>query len=152
MTRIDVNDPDIIARLGLEHYYEIDLFTADSQDNPIVVCVPSLPDGMPLGGPPEYRESVEIIGFFLKVWRYPVPPGKSDATPGQGTVMQSAPLLVGLPPLWQHPTPSRSRSLTGTVAGLTLALVMAGVWLLLWHIRNTDEEFHENMISGRRKL
>src|SRR6185437_982655 len=61
-----VEDRDIVARFGIDHYYEVDIFTADSQDNPLTFCVRELPKGFPTGD--NISEPVSIAGFFLKKW------------------------------------------------------------------------------------
>src|SRR5690606_3536601 len=52
--RVEVANPrdpesnrDIITRFGIDHYYEVAIFTKDSADNPIIVCVRELPPGFP---------------------------------------------------------------------------------------------------------
>ena len=97
VVRVPIDEPAVVARLGADHYFEIDLVADGSQNNPLVFCTLDLPDGMPLGGPPSYRESVEVTGFFLKTWRYPtaLSEGEKAANPGSSRAMQTAPLLIG---------------------------------------------------------
>jgi hypothetical protein len=142
VVRVPLDDPEAASRFGLDHYFEIDLFTADSQNNPLVVCVPDLPKGMPTGDAAGYREPVEVAGVFFKVWRYPALPrdGGSQADAGAKAVTQRAPLVIGQTPVWHVKKPPRV-SMTSVVAGVLLALVLIGVWLLLWHLRQGDQEF-----------
>ena len=65
-------DQDIVARFGIDHYYQVSLFTDDSQGNPLTFCVRELPEGMPYGNLPRYGETVRIAGFFFKTWSYSV--------------------------------------------------------------------------------
>ena len=44
--KIVVDDPEIRELTGLDHYYELYLFTSDSQDYPILFCTPELPISM----------------------------------------------------------------------------------------------------------
>ena len=73
-----VNDPDIVARFGIDHYYQVSLFTDDSYDKhwnpqPLTFCLRELPEGMPYGNLPRYGETVRMAGFFFKTWSYAVP-------------------------------------------------------------------------------
>ncbi len=68
--RIPVSDADVVERFGIRHYYELYVYTDDSQDNPVVFCVRKLPEGMPAGDGPDYSEYVEVAGFFFKTWAY----------------------------------------------------------------------------------
>ncbi|MCA9236426.1 MAG: hypothetical protein KDA44_13215, partial [Planctomycetales bacterium] len=72
-------------------HYELELFTNDSQDLPIVCCVARLPDGFPLGD--SIRESARVGGVFFKLWSYggrPDEDGVSHRTRGP-VVMAAAP-------------------------------------------------------------
>jgi hypothetical protein len=59
-------------RFGLDHYYLIELFTNDSQGNPLTFDVRELPPGFPQTG--QLYEPVCIAGFtaalWLAVWRW----------------------------------------------------------------------------------
>lgn len=73
-----VSDPEVKAATGLERYYQLFLFTNESQGWPITLCVPDLPDGLEVGGSSKYRREVEFDGFFYKTWVYKATGG--DAT------------------------------------------------------------------------
>jgi hypothetical protein len=82
--RIQVQDPDIRQRFGIDHYYEIELFTpleqllklVDAHDGqtryyqnfPVTICAAELPQGMPQGD--EVRQAISVNGFFMKLWSY----------------------------------------------------------------------------------
>ena len=68
--RVPIDDPATAARLGTDHYFQVDLLADALQDNPLVFCTLELPPGMPLGGPPDYSQPIEVTGFFLKMWQY----------------------------------------------------------------------------------
>ena len=122
--RVDVVDPDVVARFGITHYYQIGLFTPDSQDNPLIVCVRRLPAGMPVGDGPDYRESIRVTGFFLKKWAY----RPAGATAGSSH-QQTAPLLVGQEPIrFPPPHPVRDE-LTQWIAGGVI--LVAVLWLII---------------------
>jgi hypothetical protein len=143
VVRVAMEDAEAAARFGLDHYYEIDLLTADSQQNPLVFCTASLPEGMPESGPPAQAESIHAAGFFLKVWGYPLAAGDGPAAGCRATV-QWAPVLVGQTPQWQPGGPAR-RTSTAPVAAVLLAMALIGLWLLLGHLRQSDREFEEAM-------
>ncbi len=72
---IRVTDPDLVTRFGIDHYYQVSLFTDDSQGNPVTFCLRQLPEGMPYGNLPRYGEAVRIAGFFFTTWSYPIAKG-----------------------------------------------------------------------------
>ena len=119
-----------------------------SQNNPVVFCTLDLPDGMPLSGPPLYGESVEVTGFFFKTWQYPtvLSEGEKAANPGSSQALQTAPLVIGAAPLWK-PAAAEKRSSTAAAVGGLLLLAMIGVCLLLWHFRQSDQEFSRQVIA-----
>jgi hypothetical protein len=128
---VPVDDPAVAARYGISHYYQITLFTfgtpdepdADSQGNPLVVCVERLPLGMPVGDDPKFSEPVRVAGFFLKKWAYPI------AQPGGKTVLQLAPLVIGQEPVWQRAAAGAPAGIAGASAAV---LLVAGVVLVVW--------------------
>lgn len=65
-----ISDPEVKAATGLDRYYQLFLFTNESQGWPVVLCVPTLPDGLEPGGGAEYRREIEFDGFFYKTWAY----------------------------------------------------------------------------------
>lgn len=128
--KIFIDDPEIVARLGVGHYYEIGLFTGDSQDNPLVICAPELPPGMPPGEDFRYLEEIRVAGFFLKVWAY------RSARQEQGKpVAQLAPLVIAQTPVWLAPPPRERNRLTGAVsAGLAIGGLLLAAWML-WQMK-----------------
>jgi hypothetical protein len=149
VVRVPIDDHDA-AKLKLDHYYEIDLFTADSQGNPVVLCVPELPAGMTCGEPPNYCEPVEAAGFFFKVWRYPVTTaGQFPAELPEKVLLQAAALVVGQSPIWHPRAKAAVASSGGGLAAAMLLLVLAGVWLLLLHLGRSDREFFEKFLAKR---
>ena len=138
---VPIDEPAIEARLGVNHYYEIDLVCDGSQNNPVVFCTLDLPDGMPSGDPPSYGQKVEVSGFFLKDWQYStgLSDGEKATHPGSALAWQTAPLLIGPSPTWKPSAAKQKSSTDAAVSGL-LVLVIIGVCLLLWHLRQTDQE------------
>ena len=152
--RVPIDDPVVVSRLGTDHYFEIDLLAEGSQNNPLVFCTLDLPGGMPLGGPPSYIESIEVTGFFLKNWQYStaLSEGEKAANPGSSRALQTAPLVIGSAPLWKPAGYQRSgsaekKSPTGAAVGGLLALAIIGLCLLLWYLRQSDQDFFRQVIA-----
>jgi hypothetical protein len=124
--RVEVRDPDIVERFGIRYYYELYLFTADSQDNPIVVCVRDLPKGMPTGSGTSYCQRVEVAGIMLKSWAFT---SKANIREGEEKKRQLAPLLIGREPVWiRYEKPADSPwPTTITVAAIVFVL------FILWY-------------------
>ncbi|MCX7426535.1 MAG: hypothetical protein NTW96_13045 [Planctomycetia bacterium] len=141
--RVRVEDPDIVKRFGIDHYYELYLFTDDSQGNPLVFCVRDLPEDMPSGDGPRYGESVRVAGFFLKSWSYRPGAGPEGERPEHAR--QLAPLLVGREPVWYPPPGTSSTTLVGAVAGAAFLLVLLGVWLVAWRYGRGDRRFRRRI-------
>lgn len=106
------------------HYYELEVYPADSQNLPLVFCVPELPAGFPTGD--DIAQPARLAGFFYKQWRYT--PRRS---PTDDQTRQFAPLLIGpKPQILETPTPAMS-PLTPVIAGgmvVCLALLAAFLW------------------------
>ena len=131
---VRVDEPDIQQRFGLKQYFEVVMFTDDSQQNPIVFCVPRLPPGMPQGE--EIFERVRVAGFFFKAWAYP-------RAAGDRKVQQIAPLLIGQTPRW-YPAPQRGKR--GLLVGVLFVVGLLLLWLVVWRLNRSDAE------SFRRRL
>jgi hypothetical protein len=140
--RIAINEPAAVSRLGADHYFEIDLVADGSQNNPVVFCALELPEGMTSFGPPSPGERVEVTGFFLKSWQYPTPLSAEENADhaGSSQALQTAPLLIGRAPL-RSPAAAEKRTVSVLAVSGLLALVIAGVCLLSWHLRQSDREF-----------
>lgn len=124
--KIIIDDPDIVARIGLDHYYEIGLFTADSQDNPLIICTPTLAPGMPEGEDFRYTEQVRVAGFFYKVWTY-----RSAREEKGQRLFQMAPLVMAQTPVWlPSPAPPPGLARRGHSAYLLLAGIAVAAWLV----------------------
>jgi hypothetical protein len=123
---IRVEDADVVERFGIRRYYEVEMLTDDSQNNPLVCCVAELPAGMPLGN--NIHVGVRVTGFLLKSWAYR--PGEADSTR-----RQLAPLLVART-LSLVAQPSFSG--TGTMLGAGLLLALAAAVIVMFIIRRAD--------------
>lgn len=142
---------DILARYGIDHYYEIELFTGDSENNPLVFCVRHLPAGFPEGD--NINENVRLAGFFFKTWAFQTQKGMTAGPDGQmRTHQQLAPLLVGREPLWvQGPTAPRD-SLFGIIAAGLFVAALVGIGIGMWRFTRSDEHFREQTIAKHYEL
>lgn len=142
---VRVDDDDVMERFGISQYYQVYLFTGDSQDNPLVFCLRKLPSGLATGDGPNYGEELTVPGFFFKTWSY-----RNAAPATDGKVQrQLAPLLVGDTAVW-HPAGRPPLSFTARTVGTVLLLaVLGGAWLLLRRSRRGDREF-ERRVWRRR--
>ncbi len=134
--KVRVVDEEVLARLGIDHFYEMYLFTDDSRGNPLVFCVRRLPPGMPEGEGPGFAENVTLAGFFLKTWAFQIKRPKDVAK--SDVEYQFAPLLIGDEPLWNPSQPEEERPFVGLTAGLVVLLVLLVVWLTLYRISRGD--------------
>lgn len=144
---VRVEDADIVARFGIDHYYELELFTEDSQGNPIVFCVRKLPQGFPEGE--TIVEPVRIAGFFLKTWTYRLPPRDPPERANQHIITrQIAPLLIGREPIWIQPQASESAIPAAMAGGLVVAGLLA-LCLIVWRLNRGDERFRRQAIARK---
>lgn len=141
--RIAVDDEEIRSRLGMDHYYEIYLFTDDSQDNPLVFCVREIPPGLPTGEGPQFSHQVAIAGFFFKTWAY-----RRTTQEESGKVeWQLAPLLIGREAVWLPPPSSGADPVYEVIAGTIIFLVLAGSGLLVWFYRRGDRKARQYTVG-----
>ena len=113
-----VTDSEAKALFGIDHYYQIYLFTEQSQGNPIVVCVRSLPEGMPIGDADDFLEQITVAAVPYKLWIYETPTGP-----------HYAPVLVGSTPVW-HPLPQGQRPLPESVKAFSFTVFF--ILILIW--------------------
>ena len=139
-----VEDPDVRAATGLDRYYQIFVYTNDSQGWPLTLCAPELPEGMTVGGGREYRRNVDISGYFYKTWAY----RKSGKDAGEPENIDSkewtrAPLLVGriTKAYPEEEEEERAPVAPGAVFATFAALACAWIILRRWSQRqNAPEE------------
>jgi hypothetical protein len=159
LVRIPVGDPDIAERFGIDHYYEMALYTEESSTAiggpaPLVFCLRDLPEGMPTGDGPDYAEEVQVAGFFMKTWAYRSQEAdvEADVKGEEGEVDQLAPLLIGRRPIW-YPQQAPERNTTAAaVAGGLFVLALLGIWIGLWQYSRSDRKFHERTIAKTHAL
>jgi hypothetical protein len=150
---IHVDNPDLVARYGIDHYYMVSLFTDDSYDKkwnpqPLTVCVRQLPEGMPTGASPNYGETVRVAGFFFKSWAYRVERVKDSAGKlNPATQIQYSPLLIARSLVW-HPAPKPSESTTtNVVIGVLFIGFMLIIWALAWQNRRQARQWEKQAVG-----
>lgn len=118
---VRVEDEDIRTRFGITHFYQIFLFTQDSQENPILVLTTKLPEGIEPGRGDEYRADMAVPAFFFNTWGY-------SSTDAQGKpVTRLTPLLMGgIPEVLPTPEPIRAF----WVEMILLLIMMGGLFSL----------------------
>ena len=84
---IPVEAPDVRARFGIEQYYNVYMFTSDSADNPIVINVLELPEGVQTGDGAGFGVDLSVPCFMFNTWMY------RRADEAKGHAYQLAPLL-----------------------------------------------------------
>lgn len=130
--KVDVPDPDIRQRFGIDHYYTIYLFTEDSQDYPLVFCVRYLPPGVMPGEGPRFAVDLAVAGFFYKTWAFRSQRALSPEAPRDA--WQLAPLLIGREAVRIE---SRIAQQTGSfmawlvliTVGVIIVVIIVAIWL-----------------------
>jgi len=123
-----VTDSEARILFGIDQYYQIYLFTDQSRGNPIVVCVRSLPKGMPTGDAADFSQQITVAAVSYKLWIYETPTGP-----------HYAPVLVGRSPVW-HPQPPGQRQVPESVTtfSFTVFFVLILIWFVCrWWTRHT---------------
>lgn len=141
---VRVEDADIVERLRIDHYYELEVYPPDSQGNPLVFCVRSLPVGLATGE--QLSETVRVAGVFFKSWGF-VPRGEPASGDGPRR-RQVAPLLIGLEPVLVPP-PTVNRGPAAAVAASVLVAAVVALAAYLWYERRASERFRKQVLLPR---
>ncbi len=128
--RIVLDDPATVSATGVDHYFELDLYTDDSQHLPLVFCMLEVPPGFSLGE--NLHEPVRVAGFFFKSWRYSTRQAVADPR-------RTFPLFIGRAPL--QLVEAKDSSLWGWGAGIGFAGLIAAVWFAQWRWTRADRQF-----------
>lgn len=157
---IHVDDPEIVARYGFDHYYQVSLFTEDCYaptasapddylGNPVTFDILELPEGMPYGSQPHYGEAVRIAGFFYKTWQYRVQKNADMApTPEAKTRPQLSPLLIGRSLVWNPPVKAADQTTSNVVIISLLVLAMLIVWVAAWRSSRREKRWVAGATAG----
>jgi hypothetical protein len=127
---VEVEDADIRLRYGIDRYFQLYLFTDDSQGNPLVFCLADLPESMPLGTTSDYAERVTVAGFFLKSWMYEIEKPANGQT--RETAWQFAPLLIGRSVRWHPGEGAEGEPLFSPETTIAIVAVLVVLW---WVVR-----------------
>ena len=124
-------------------YYELDLFTDDSQNNPIVAVVRELPPGFPTGD--RLHEPVRIAGWFFKVWSFESHraslPTAPDGSPTPDNLRQFAPLIVARSPVSLQTATASTSTYAGPIAAALFLALLAIIWAGGWWLFREDRRF-----------
>ena len=127
--KVTVEDEYIRTHFGINYYYQIALFTEDSQGNPLIFCIRDLPSGLSSGDNADFNVSLSISGFFYKTWAYK----KAKTTEDNPSQYQFAPLLVAGYIDWfkVHERDNRETSSPiGVWTSTAVFLGLACVWII----------------------
>jgi hypothetical protein len=92
-TEVPVKDADIRRRFGIDHFYEVEIFTRDSQSNPLIFNLVELPPGFPIAE--DISKDVRIPGVYLTGFAYNRDATIEERQKNEKAKMQKAPLLIG---------------------------------------------------------
>ena len=111
------------------------MFTADSQNLPVVCCVSQLPKEFPVGD--KIREPVRVDGVFFKSWRYRT--RKNLAAPGETGRQQRmyTPVVVGGRPTWL-PSGRDKQNSWGLWGGIAFLAAMVVFWFTMFRLAERD--------------
>ena len=160
---MEVDDPDIVERLGITHYYEIEVFDAQAKvtvskinddpdavfnSYPIVFCTRTIPDWMPTGD--VIHQDVTIVGAYMKLWSYRSQflSESSTVKSKNGTVekrqLQLSPLLIGHSPV-RAPETATSNPTAGLAVGIGFGIVLVALSLYIWRTNQGDKQARERL-------
>lgn len=147
------NSKDVAERYEFDHYFELEVFTNDSQNFPLVFCVRELPQDFPVGA--NIHVPVRIAGFFFKDWLYSTRgrPMSDESDDGKrpGPRSQYAPLLIGNAPIVLTTSITRTFAGEWVLGGLFVA-ALVGMWAAaVWFARD-EQRFHERTSAARFEL
>jgi hypothetical protein len=127
-------EPDASPRL--REYYELDLFTTDSQNQPVICCVARLPDGFPTGE--LIREPVRVAGLFFKKWSYARRSDDQETGGDSLPARLAPPVLLAAEPEWLQTAGPAGPSPRGLWGGAAFAGVVAVLWIILARVARRD--------------
>jgi len=128
-----MNYPADPNEFGVEQLYELWLFPADSQSNPVVVVCTELPPGFPAES--EIIDNVSVTGYFFKVYGYKA----QDATRG-------APLILAHRPSWRSTHIQTGFGVRPLTVALVVTALVGGLVWMAWYTHRKDRE------TSRRRL
>jgi hypothetical protein len=152
--KIQISDPDVVARLGFDHYFEVVVFVdlnsvlalagQQVRSYPVIYCVRSLPPGMPTGD--EISEAVRASGFMFKKWPYTTAMTEEK----RPDLRMTSPLLIGKSVTWERR--DEKQTLVGPVAGGILGALIVGVGLFAWWFGRRERRARAALLAQRRAI
>jgi hypothetical protein len=149
--KIQISDPDEVARLGFDHYFELVVFVdlngilelagQQVRSYPVIYCVHALPSGMPIGA--EISEAVRASGFMFKKWPYTTAMTEEKSP----DLRMTSPLLIGKAVVWDRR--DEAPTLVGPVAGAILGALILGVGLLAWWFSRRERRMRSELLIHR---
>jgi hypothetical protein len=145
---------DVARRFGIDHYYELEVFTDDSQNYPLVFCVRSLPENFPTEGVVDVP--VQVAGFFFKDWLYRTRHSGNDdeVEEGQSTGgrPQYAPLLIGPEPTVLATPEPGNRGTSQLIGGAIFLIALASIWGVALCFARGDRRFKQRTLAASYEL
>jgi hypothetical protein len=120
---------------GLKEYYEVDVFTTDSQNQPVICCVARLPEGFPTGE--VIREPVRVAGVFFKTWAYTRRAGATGAMENPMPARLAPPVVLAAAPEWLRVVEA-PRSDGSWWGGMAIVGLIAMAWIILARVARRD--------------
>ncbi len=122
---------------AIDSYYEVEVFTNDSQNLPVVCCMSQIPSGFPTGD--EIREPVRVAGVFFKSWQHRTRQLVDGAGQTEGQRRLYTPLVIGHSPSWlQAPSPGSNR--WALLGGVVFLSGLALLWLGMIRLARRDRQ------------
>lgn len=137
---VRVQDADIRRRFGIDKYYEVSVYTRDSQNNPMLLNLLELPSGFPTGD--KISEDVRIPAAFLTGFIYHRDATIDEREKHAPAVMQKAPLLIGKSLMRVNFLADTDKAFEMLAGGLIIAAIIviaAGAWWWARSQRQTRE-------------
>jgi hypothetical protein len=141
INQVLVDDKEVKELYGIERYYQIFLYTGDSREFPLVICVDSLPEGMLTGSARDYNESMSVTAIPYKLWVYETQSDSNididadagadaDAAEQNRSRPIAVPLLIGQEIQWY---PKKNNNITAKYIYRTISIcaTLILVWILL---------------------
>jgi hypothetical protein len=149
VVKVSVSDADIQQRLGIDHYFEIDLLVPLGDKRlkfgdgnapgpvyesrfPATLVVRRLPAGLLPGE--NVRQQIQAEAVFFKVWSYPSEYTRPFAQ------LQAAPLFIAAE-AQLVPEPANNTGVLNLVFGLALASLALAAAVAFWRIRRSDRAY-----------
>jgi hypothetical protein len=160
VTKVRVTDEELVARFGMTHYYQLDVFVnpgrsikldaapdAKSVDTwPVFFWTPEVPEGWDAWVDKDVRQPVRVPGVFFKLFEYE---SAFSAEHSQGG-KQWAPILIGAGVVWEPPDEETS-PISGMIAGgLFAAAVLLG-WFGVWRYSRMDRKLRKKTVERQRE-